>query len=120
MQDRDRTKRAIKIFLYSDKIKTCVILTSKILRVILEKHGNEYFRRVFRDVIDALRSEVLIAYNATKNVAFKEVDLLLNKAINYFNQDNYDEAFNQLSRSISTVTSLAMEGVTTLEEEKLI
>lgn len=115
-------KKAIICFLYTERIKSDLILTTSLLET-LNSMGEEDIvgaEKLLVAYLNALIREVNIAANASGVEGFKEVNVKLEDAIQQIKQHNYVNAAKLVSRAISITTTNGHQAAQTLRKKGLI
>jgi len=98
---------AIRTLLHCEKVKTgLMIVASAIQQLSLVERLTSDALMVFRYVVDALVHEVMLAYNVTGILHFKEVSTLLDNLINNIETaEDLKGSMHYISKAITEVTS---------------
>lgn len=116
------TKKAIICFLYTERIKSDLILATGLLET-LNSMGDEDIvgaEKLLVAYFNALIREVNIAANASGVEGFKKVNVKLEDAIQQIKQHNYANAAKLVSEAISITTTNGHQAAQTLREKGLI
>ena len=115
-------KKAIICFLYTERIKSDLILTTSLLET-LNGMGDEEIvgaEKLLVAYFNALIGEVNIAANVSGVHGFKEVNVKLEDAIQQIKHHNYANATKLVSEAISITTTKGHLAAQTLREKGLI
>lgn len=115
-------RKAIISFQYAERIKSGLIIASKLIYQIdgmseEERLGAE---KMLISYLDALLGEIRIAYNASGIRSFKEAGATLEETIGNIRLKRYSEAIRQVSRAISSATTGGQEAAEALAERGLL
>jgi hypothetical protein len=116
------TKNAFIVFHYAEKIKSNLIIASKLLETLENIKEDEVAgaEKIFISYLNALILEVNIAANASGVPGFKDVSEKLEETIRQTMQHNYAEAAALVSEAISITTTNGNNAAETLREKNLI
>jgi len=115
-------KKAIICFIYTEKIKSDLILATSLLES-LNSMGDEDIagaEKLMVAHLKALIGEVNIAANASGIEGFREVNVKLESAIQQIEQHNYVNAAKLVSGAISITTTSGHQAAQTLRDKDLI
>jgi len=115
-------KNAVISFLYTEKIKSDLILTTRLLETLNTMEDAEIVgaEKLLVAYFNALIKEVNIAANASGVQGFKKVNVKLEDAIKQTKQHNYTNAMKLVSEAISITTTNGHPAAQTLMEKGLI
>ncbi len=115
-------KRAVICFIYTEKIKSDLILTAGLLEGLKGMGDADVVgaEKLMVAYFNALIGEVNIAANASGVEGFKEVNVKLEDAIRQTKQHNYVNAAKLVSEAISITTTKGHLAAQTLREKGLI
>jgi len=115
-------KKAIMCFLYTEKIKSDLILTTNLLEILNSMRDEDIVgaEKLLVAYFNALIREVNIAANASGIQGFKEVNVKLEAVIQRTKQHNYVNAAKLVSEAISITTTNGHKAAQTLREKGLI
>jgi len=115
-------KKAIITFQYAERIKSGLIIASKLVGQIEKMSDEERLgaERMLIFFLNALAGEIRIAYNASGMEPFKEADAKLEETVGNVRLKRYSEAIRQISRAISSTTTAGQEAAKTLVEKGLL
>lgn len=120
MYENKEIKRNVYLFLYSEKIKTGLMLIANVINQMINLEVKDDSIHILKIFINSLRNEVNIAYNVTGNPYFKEIEILLNTFTGKIKSDNIIENLQYLSKAISVVTTCAAEAADILINKYII
>ena len=117
-----KIKKAIICFLYTEKIKSDLILTTSLLATLnsMEDENIVGAEKLMVAHLNALIREVNIATNASGIEGFREVNGKLENAVQQIKQHNYVDAAKLVSGAISITTTTGHQAAQTLREKDLI
>ena len=112
-------KEAIISFQYAERIKSGLIIASKLVDQIDRMTEKEQIgaEKLLIHFINALMNEIRIAYNASNIQAFQRTSQNLEKSIPNIQEGNYDEALKNISQAISSATTGGQEAAETLKRK---
>ena len=115
-------RKAMIGFQYSEKIKSELIMASKLFEVLnslkdAERDGAE---TLFAAFLDALQGEINIARNVSQIPGFEEVRLKVEEAALHVKAHEYEEALRRLSEAISLTTTSGHESAETLRDKGML
>jgi hypothetical protein len=115
-------KKAIICFLYTEKIKSDLILATSLLETLNSMEDEEIVgaEKLMVAHLRALIGEVNIAVNASGIGGFREVNGKLENAVQQIKQHNYVNAAKLVSGAISITTTSGHQAAQTLREKDLI
>jgi len=113
---------ALVLFQHSERIKSFLIMASKMLDGLRGLEGAELSgaKRMFKHFLDALMTEVRIAQNTTGRQEFGDVNAMLSEVSNLAHSGLLDEAVRKVAEAISVVTTCGSEAYELLKREELI
>ncbi len=116
------TKNEIINYQFAERIKSALIIGSKMLTVLetLEGHELEGAKKVIFAFFDGLSAETGIALNATRMQEFALVDEKLRQIKIKIEADDYTEAHATLGRAVSRATTACADAMSTLIEDGLL
>jgi hypothetical protein len=116
------TKNAMLRFQYSEKIKSELIMTSKLLEALkdLKDEERKGAEKLFLSFLNALRIEINIARNVSQINDFEKVDLRVEEAALHVKMHEYSEAFKRISEAISITTTSGQKSVETLKRKGML
>ncbi len=102
---------AILCYQYAEKIKSEMIIATKLLEGLTGLKDDELFgaEKLMSTFLDALLSEVETAYDATKLRCFRDASLKVMETSGRINLHEYTKASTCLLQSITFVTSCAQQ-----------
>ncbi len=109
---------ALKLYQYSEKLKSELIIGMKLVRALENLKDKEFDGglKVVSEFFSALSVEVGIAYNSTRDGRFKEVyDIVSN--VDFV---DVDSAIETLGKAMTLITNCAMDAYEELRREGLI
>jgi hypothetical protein len=115
-------KKTVICFLYTEKIKSDLILSTGLLET-LKGMGDEDIvgaEKLMVAYFNALIREVNIAANASGVEGFREVSVKLEDAIQQIKQHNYVNAAKLVSGAISITTTSGHQAAQTLRDKGII
>lgn len=115
-------KKAIMCFLYTEKIKSDLILATSLLEILKGVRDEDIVgaEKLLVAYFNGLMREVNIAINASGTQGFKEVNAKLEAVIQQTKQHNYVNAVKLVSEAISITTTNGHKAAQTLREKGLI
>ncbi len=114
-------KKEIICFQFSERIKSELIIASRLLWTIEELKGDELKggKKMIFTFLDALIAETNIAYNVVKLKEFYETSTKLNSIKDKIGSEHYQEAAQQISEAISFITTCGQRSAEVLREREL-
>jgi len=115
-------RKALVLFQHSERIKTFLIVASKMVDGLRGLEGAELSgaRGMFKRFLDALMAEVRMAHNITKRAEFGDVNAVLSEVSNLTGSGLVDEAVRKIAEAISMVTTCGSEALEVLRRGGLI
>lgn len=115
-------KKVIICFQFVEKIKSELIIASRLLEEIKVLRGDELAgaEKVMSSFLKALIGEIRIAHNILGLQKFKEADIQVEEAVGNVRLHEYSEAIKCISRAISFVTTIGQYAIQTLKEKGLL
>lgn len=115
-------REAVISFQYAERIKSGLIIASKLIDEAHKMHEDERLgaEKLLVSFMNALNGEIKIAYNASRLQSFKDASLSIEKSIENIRSRKFDEAIRNVSHAISLATTEGQRAVETLEAERII
>ena len=115
-------KEAIALFQFAERIKSFLIVASKMVDGLKGLEGAELSgaKDMFKRFLDAVMAEARLAMNATGRQEFGDVNALLSEASTLARSGLVDEAVRRIAEAISTVATCGGEALGFLKEKGLI
>jgi hypothetical protein len=115
-------RNEIVSYQFAERIKSALILSSKMLLVLEGMQGDELAgaKRVTLTFFDALSSEILLALNATGVEEFKLAEEKLKLVRRMIEAGNFQEAHGTLGSTVASVTTVCASTMQTLTEKGLL
>jgi len=115
-------REAITLFQFSERVKSFLIITSKMLDGLLGLEGDELkgARSMFERFLGAVMTEVRLAQNATRRQEFGDVNAMLSEVSSLARSGLIDEAVRKVAEAISLATTCGSQALAKLREEGLI
>ena len=116
------TKNEIINYQFAERIKSALIIGSKVLAVLETLEGRELegAKKAIFAFFDGLSAETGIALNATRMQEFALVDEKLKQVRIKIEADDYTEAHATLGRAVSHATTACADAMSTLIEDGLM
>lgn len=116
------TREAILCFQFSERIKSELIIASKLLGMIEGLKGDELrgAKKLMESFLDALLGEIQIAKSILGLRDFDEGSLRVQEAQERISRDEFLEATKCISEAISFTTTIGQRAMQTLIQEKLL
>lgn len=116
------TKKAVICFLYTEKIKSDLILATSLLETLKSMEDKDIVgaEKLMVAYLKSLIGEVNIAANSSGIEGFREVNVKLEDAIRQIEQHNYVNAAKLVSGAISITTTSGHQAAQTLRDKDLI
>jgi len=116
------TKKAIICFQYVERIKSELIIATKLLQKLEELEGDELAgaEKLMLSFLDALTGEVNIAHGVLGLRNFEEAGTKILDAKQLVRLHEYLEATSRLSGAISSVTTSGQRVMQMLKEKELL
>ena len=114
-------KRAITCHQFSEKIKSELIIASRLLWTVEELKGEELegAKKLFSSFLDALIAEINLAYTVVKMQDFEKANTKVMEIKESISLGQYQEAAKLISQAISFVTTCGHRAAETLIEKGL-
>lgn len=114
-------KREITCFQFSERIKSELIIASRLLWKIEELKGDELAgaKKLMSSFLDALLTETNIAHTVVKLQDFKKASMKITEIKERIALDQYQEAAKHISEAISFVTTCGQRAAEALRERHL-
>ena len=115
-------KEALTSFSYSERLKSGLILAFKLIEQVREMSKEERggANRLLRTFISFLLNEANLALHVSKDESFKDVILNLEESVRNIDFEDYPEAMRNLSKAISSTTTVGQGAVVALKEAELL
>ena len=116
------TRKAILIFMYSEKIKSALIIASELLAKMLSLQGEERkgAEKLTATYLKALVGEIKIAQNLEKSVNFLGAEKKIMEATGKIILSDPKEIDRCISEALSYITTSSQAAMEALEEKCLI
>jgi len=110
---------AIICYQYSERIKSELIIASKLLGGFRELKGDELYgaEKIMSLFLDALLGEIEIAHSVTKLQNFREASLKIAEAIGRISLQEYSKVNKNLSEALSHITNCGEKAIRLLKEK---
>lgn len=110
--------KAIVGFQYVERVKSELIIATKMLDRLSELSGDELkgATKVYSLFLEALEGEILIAYNVLGMKEFETASAKIREVADKMHLGQYDEAMRLLSEAISQVASSGQWAMQTLKD----
>ncbi len=111
-------KDILKLYQYSEKLKSELIIGMKLVRILENLKDKEFEGglRVVSEFFSALNVEVGIAYNSTNDERFRRVYEILS-SVDFV---DVDSAMETLGRAMTLITNCAADAYEGLQKEGLL
>jgi len=115
-------KNEIIGYQFAERIKSALIISSKMLLVLETLTGNEFegAKKVMFAFFDALSSETALAFNATGMQEFERVEETVKQAKKRIEEGDFQEAHATLGSTVSHATTACDRTMRALMEEGLM
>lgn len=115
-------KNEIISYQFAERIKSALIISSKMLLVLETLTGNEFegAKKVMFAFFDALSSETALAFNATGMQEFERVEETIKQAKKRIEEGAFQEAHATLGSTVSHATTACDRTMRALMEEGLM
>lgn len=115
-------RKAIICFQYVERIKSELIIATRLLGEIEELKGDELAgaEKLMSSLLEALLGEIRIAHNVLGLRNFEEAGMRVEEAAGNVRLHGYSEAVKSISRAISFITTSGQHAMQTLREKGLI
>lgn len=112
-------RMAIICYQYSERIKSELIIASKLLGGLKELKGEELYgaEKTMSLFLDALLGEIEIAHAVTKLQNFRESSLKIAEAIGRISIREYSKANKNLSEALSSITNYGGKAIQLLRQK---
>ena len=116
------TRKAIICFQYVERIKSELIIASKLLEKLDELEGDELAgaEKLMLSFLDALAGEITIAHGVLELQNFEEARKKILDATGKIWSHDYLGATNNISKAISFITTSGSRALQTLKEKNLL
>lgn len=117
-----KTRKMIANFLYTEKVKSDLILTASLLETLKNMTDEEIIgaEKLLIAYLNALTKEVNIARNASGVQKFREVSLKIEETVEQTKQHRYVNALKLVSEAISLTTTGGHQAARVLKEKGII
>jgi cell division FtsZ-interacting protein ZapD len=115
-------KDAIFSYQYGEKIKSCLIIATKLLDRMTGMTGEKILgaQELFKAYLEFLMLEIRIAINTAKVEPLAEAEKKLQEVIKNVEIGEFSQVIKLLSEALSKATTCCQRAMTTLKDEKLI
>ena len=115
-------KKAVLNYLFSERAKTDLITVSKMLALLsdykgAERSGAKKFIVIF---LGSVQSDLSQGFEKTGSVEFSRASEMLEKAKNYLELDDLEQASLEIGRAVSECTTPAQNSWQVLAENELV
>jgi len=118
MADELGLEEAFRLFTYSEKVKSCLMLSFKAIEAVARAGlGDDAVRKVMEAILDPLMAEVRLAYGVTGQISFREVEALLSSVAK---DPRPERLAAEVPRAISSVATAAAEAAEVLARHGLL
>jgi len=116
------TRKAIICFQYVERIKSELIIATKLLEILEELKGDELAgaEKLMLSFLDALTGEVNIAHGVLKLRNFEKARTKISEAKQLVHLHDYLEATSRLSGAISSITTSGNRAMQMLKQRSLL
>lgn len=116
------TRKSILIFMYSERIKSELIIASEILAKMLSLKGEERkgAETLMTTYLNALAGEIRIAQGIEKSINFIGAEKKIVEAIGKIALSEFSEIDRCISDSLSFVTTSSQRAMEALQEKNLL
>lgn len=114
--------KAIVCFQYAERVKSELIIASKLLDRLGDLNGDELTgaSKICSFFLEALEGEINIAYNVLGMNEFKSASSLIKEAADKTNFNQYENAIRLISEAISHIASGGQWAMQTLKNHSLL
>jgi len=114
-------KEAIVSFQYAERIKSGLIVASKLIDEVYRMPENERLgaEKLLISFMSALNGEIKIAYNVSHLQSFMDASLRVEKGVENIRSKKFNEAIRNISQAISLTTTEGQRAIKILEAEKI-
>jgi len=115
-------KKAIVCFQHAERIKSELIIASKLLDRITALSGDELTgaSKLYSHFLEALEGEINIAYNVVGLKDFEKAGRKVGEAADKAHYFQYEEAMNLLSEAMSSITTSCQRAAASLKKQGLL
>jgi hypothetical protein len=116
------TRKPILIFMYSERIKSELIIASEILEKMFALKGEERkgAEKLMSSFLEALAGEIRIAQGIEKSINFLGAEKKIKEAIGKITLSEFSEINRCISDSLSYVATSSQKAMEILEEKHLL
>jgi len=116
------TRKPILIFMYSERIKSELIIASEVLAKMFTLEGEERkgAEKLMSSYLEALAGEIRIAQGIEKSINFLGAEKKIMEAIGKITLSEFSEINRCISDSLSYVTTSSQKAMEILEEKHLL
>jgi len=116
------TRKALIQFEYSEKIKSELIIASKLFDVLQSLKGEERkgAEKLLISFLNALQGEISIAYNVSGLSGFDDIRLKVQEAALHVRAHEYSEALRRISEAVSLTTTSGEQSAETLKRKGML
>ncbi len=115
-------REAVVCFQFSERIKSELIIASRLLGEIRGLTGDELAggKKILLSFLEALLGEINLANNVLKQQNLSEAGGKVEKAMEQVRSDEYSEATRRVSEAISRTTTTCGRAMQTLKQKGLL
>jgi cell division FtsZ-interacting protein ZapD len=115
-------KEAIFSYQYGEKIKSCLIIATKLMDRMASMKGEQLLgaQELFKDFLQYLILEIRIAINSATVEPLEDAEKKLHEVIKNVQIGEFSQVIKMLSEAISKATTCCQRAMTKLKDEKLI
>ncbi len=115
-------RTAIMIYQFTERTKSQLLIASRLIEDLrsFESQDRVGATRIVISLLEALRGELTLAYNVTKDSSFLEAERMVKDTLNFIVFGYYIEALSNISEAIVVVTSCGLKATKFLVDEGLL
>jgi len=115
-------RRAILVFMYSERIKSELLIASNLLAKMftLENEERNGAEKMMTSYLETLTGEIRIAQNIEKSINFIGAERKIMEAIGKMKLSQYEDINRCISEALSFITTSSQASMEALEKEGLV
>lgn len=116
------TRKVILIFMYSERIKSELIIGSELLSTMINLEGKERIgaEKMMSSFFKSLTGEIRIAQGIERSLNFIGAEKKIMEALGKINLSEFSEIDQCISQALSLITTSCLKAMEVLEDKQLI
>ena len=121
-EETSDVREAVICFQFSERIKSELIIASRLLGEINGLKGDEFAggKKILLSFLEALLGEINLANNILKQQNLSEAGVKVEKTMEKVRLDEYSEATRRVSEAISHITTIGGRAMQILKQRDLL